>query len=77
MVTKLAQIGNSQGLRLPKALIIKYHLDSGVLIEESADGLLIKPIGDDKLSWSDTYKEMKKENEDWSEWDFLSGDAIE
>jgi hypothetical protein len=56
---------------------MKYHLDSGVLIEECADGLLIKPIGDDKLSWSDTYKEMKKENEDWSEWDLLSGDAIE
>jgi hypothetical protein len=42
MVTKLAQIGSSQGLGLPKALIMKYHLDSGVLIEESAEGLLIK-----------------------------------
>lgn len=77
MVTKLAQIGNSQGLRLPKALILKYHLASGVVIEESKEGILIKPVKDDKLSWAETYSQMKTEAEDWSDWDLLSGDEIE
>lgn len=77
MITKLAQIGNSQGLRLPKALILKYHLASGVVIEEGKEGILIKPVKDDKLSWSETYSQMKAEAEDWSDWDLLSGDEIE
>jgi len=78
MEAKLVPIGNSRGMRLPKSLIIKYKLDSGVVIEEREDGLMIKPKGGlKKLSWEETYKQMAKEKEDWSDWDALSGEEIE
>jgi len=77
MVTKLSRIGNSQGLRLPKPLIIKYHLENGFVIEENKEGILIRPTKDEKLSLSQTFKEMKAAKEDWSDWDALSGDNVE
>jgi antitoxin MazE len=77
MVTKLSKIGNSQGLRLPKPLIIKYHLESGILLEESKDGILIKPANNEKLSWGETFKEMKAAKEDWSDWESVTGDGFE
>ena len=77
MITKLSKIGNSQGLRLPKPLIIKYHLESGIVIEENRDGILIKPAKSGKLSWNETFKEMKAAKEDWSEWDAVTGDGFE
>ena len=77
MVTKLSKIGNSQGLRIPKTLIIKYHFENGIEIEENENGLLIKPIQSNKLSWEDTYKEMKLAKENWSDWDDISEDIVE
>ena len=77
MVTKLSRIGNSQGLRIPKTLILKYHLESGIIIEENEQGILIKPAKEEKLSWTETFKQMKSESEDWSDWDMTSGDGIE
>lgn len=78
MQTKLVPIGNSRGMRLPKSLINKYKLDSGMVIEEREDGLMIKPKGGlKKLSWEDTYKEMAKEKEGWADWDALSGEEID
>ena len=78
MQAKVVPIGNSRGMRLPKSLIIKYKFDSGVVIEEKEDGLLLRPKGGlKKLSWEETYKAMAKEKEDWSDWDALSGDEID
>ncbi|MBF0197968.1 MAG: AbrB/MazE/SpoVT family DNA-binding domain-containing protein [Planctomycetes bacterium] len=77
MVTKLSRIGNSQGLRLPKPLIVKYHLESGIILEECEQGLLIRPAKEEKLSWAETFKQMKAEKEDWSDWDVISGDGVE
>ena len=69
MNIKLIQVGNSKGIRLPKKLISKYKLDTGISIIEKDDGILIKPlIEDDKLSWEQTYKSMAEEKEDWKIW---------
>lgn len=78
MQAKLIEIGNSKGLRIPKNLIIKYHLQEKLNLEEKADGILIKSdVPKDKLSWDDTFKEMSKNKEDWQEWDVLIEDGIE
>ena len=58
MLSKLVNIGNSKGIRLPKKLIEKYHLDETLILEEKNEGILIKAdIPDNKLSWEETYKE--------------------
>jgi antitoxin MazE len=44
MQTKLIQIGNSMGLRLPKSLIKHFNLDkSAIEIIVESDGIKIKP----------------------------------
>ena len=78
MQSKLIGIGNSKGIRLPKKLIEKYHLDEKLTLEERNEGILIKAdIPDNKLSWEETYKEMAEEKEDWSDFDILVADGID
>ena len=78
MEAKLIKIGNSKGIRLPNKLIKKYHLNDNLKLIEKDEGILIKPDAqDDKLSWEDTFKEMGKEKEDWSDFSVTLGDVIE
>ncbi len=79
MEAKLIEIGNSKGLRLSKKLIQKYHLVNRIEIEEQAYGILLKPVNtkDSKLSWEDTFKEIKNKHEDWSDFDVSISDGIE
>jgi len=55
---KLIQIGNSQGIRLPKTMISKYKLEGVCVLEEIEGGILIHAPDQGKLSWEDTYKEI-------------------
>jgi len=66
---KLVPIGNSKGVRIPKALLQKYGLNDSLLLEEIDRGLLIRKKEDDKLSWDDTYRAMANEKEDWDDFD--------
>jgi antitoxin MazE len=78
MESKLINIGNSKGIRLPRRLIQKYHLHEKLKLEEKKEGILIKAdIPDDKLSWDETYREMAEEKEDWSDFDILAADGLE
>ena len=78
MEAKLVNIGNSKGVRLPKKLIERYHLGDKLTLEEVQDGILIKADAPpDKYSWEQTFKEMAREKEDWSDLDTLVSDGIE
>lgn len=68
---KLAQIGNSKGIRLPAELIARYRFDKGVVIEEGPGGLTLKPAVKNvrKLSWAEAAKEMAAESDDWADWE--------
>ena len=77
MDAKLVNIGNSKGVRLPKKLIERYQLTEELILEEAADGILIKSkYPPEKLSWEQTFKETAKEREDWSDLDTLASDGI-
>jgi len=77
MNIKLIQAGNSKGIRLPKKLISKYKLDTGISLIEKDDGILIKPrIKDEKLSWEETYKAIAEEKENWEDLDIIVGDGL-
>lgn len=69
--TKVVQIGNSKGVRIPKRLLHKYNLGDEVILEEYPNGILIQAKEPQKLSWEETYKEMAKAKEDWSNWERL------
>ena len=74
---KLVTIGNSKGVRIPKALLQKYGFNNSLLLEETDRGLLLRKKDDNKLSWEDTYKAMANEKEDWDEFDATLLDGLE
>ena len=51
MTSKLIQIGNSKGLRIPKNLIAKYHLGDELELVETEKGILIKPKNSARHNW--------------------------
>ncbi|MFH0993985.1 MAG: AbrB/MazE/SpoVT family DNA-binding domain-containing protein [Pseudomonadota bacterium] len=75
--TKLISIGNSKGVRIPKALLQKYGLKDSLLIEETDKGLLIRNKEESRLSWEDTYKTMANEKENWDDFDTTLLDGLE
>jgi mRNA interferase MazF len=76
---KVARIGNSRGVRLPAASLKRYSVGPVMIMEERADGILLRSTGPaiEKLTWEDTAREMSSANEDWSEWAVLDGDGLD
>ncbi len=74
---KLIPIGNSKGVRIPKALIQKYGLKKSLLIIETDRGLLLRNKDDSKLSWEETYRAMADEKEHWDDFDTTLLDGLE
>lgn len=74
---KLVPIGNSKGVRIPKALLQKYGLKDSLIIEETGQGLLLRNKEEHKLSWEETYKTMAGEKENWGDFDSTLLDGLE
>lgn len=65
-MTTLIKIGNSQGIRLPKAIIKQAHLESANLeFEVVENGLLIKPVNNvGREKWQENIKSVLAANKD-------------
>lgn len=74
---KVVPIGNSRGVRLPKAVLDKYAIKDAVVLEEREDGLLLKRKNDKRLSWEETFRETAREHEDWSDFDATTADGLD
>lgn len=74
---KLVPIGNSRGVRIPKALLQKYGFSDSLVLEETERGILLRKKQEDKLSWEDTFKAMAEEGEDWTDLDVTLLDGLE
>jgi mRNA interferase MazF len=76
---KVARIGNSRGVRLPASSLKRYAVGAELVMEERAEGILLRPKGPgvEKLSWEETAGEMAGGGEDWSEWDALDGEGLD
>ncbi|WP_417911047.1 AbrB/MazE/SpoVT family DNA-binding domain-containing protein [Candidatus Electronema sp. PJ] len=74
---KIVPMGNSLGIRLPKAVLQRYGFADSLILEETAAGLLLRKQKDEKLSWADTCKAMAEEGEDWSDFDSVISDGLE
>ena len=77
-VLKVSRIGNSRGIRLPAALLRKYHITDTIIAEEKADEIVLRPARGSrpKLSWEETANAMAAAKEDWSEWESVSADGL-
>jgi antitoxin MazE len=76
MDLKVVPIGNSRGVRLPKSVLNKYAITDTVVLEEREDGILLRSKQNERLSWEETYKEMTREREDWSDLDVTLADGL-
>jgi antitoxin MazE len=74
---KVVPIGNSRGVRLPKAVLDKYAIKGELVLEERQEGLLLRNKGDKRLSWEETFREMAKEREDWRDLDAAMADGLD
>lgn len=74
---KVVAIGNSRGVRLPKAVLDKYAIRDAVVVEEREEGLLLRSKKDKRLSWVGTYEEMAREREDWSDLESAVADGLD
>ena len=64
---KVVRIGNSRGVRLPKAMLERYQIKDALVLEARADGLLLRGTKDKRMSWEETFRDMAREKEDWSD----------
>lgn len=74
---KVVAIGNSRGVRLPKTVLDKYAIRDSVVVEEREEGLLLRSKKDKRLSWEDTFREMAREREDWSDLESTVADGLD
>ena len=59
---KVVRIGNSRGVRLPAPLLAHYRIKNKVSVEERPEGILLKSVKDDRLSWEETARAMAAEH---------------
>ena len=74
---KLIRIGNSRGIRLPKALLERYGWEDSLVLEEADDSVVLRGNAAAKMSWEQTYRAMASEQEDWSDFDVTVADGLD
>ena len=63
MKSQIIQIGNSQGIRIPKVLLEDSRITSEVELELHPDGILIRNAKKPRSGWDEAFRAMA-ENED-------------
>lgn len=74
---KVVRIGNSRGVRLPKAVLERYEIGDILVLEAREERLLLRGKKDKRLSWKETYRAAAREKEGWSDLDATLQDGIE
>ena len=62
--THLIQIGNSQGIRIPKALIEQAHLSGDVEIVVEERGLVVRAVAQPRTGWATAFEHMAAAGDD-------------
>ena len=63
MKAQIIQIGNSQGIRIPKVLLEDSRITGEVDLELHPDGILVRNAQKPRHGWDEAFKSMS-ENED-------------
>ena len=69
----VTRVGNSRGVRLPAAVLRRYHIGDTLLMEQRLDEIVLraKRARNQKLPWAETYLQMAQTDEDWTDWESL------
>ena len=64
MKAQIIQIGNSQGVRIPKTLLEDSRITGEVELELHPDGILIKNVKKPRAGWDDAFRSMAENDDD-------------
>ena len=64
MKAQIIQIGNSQGIRIPKMLLEESKLSGEVELEVQKDGILIRSARKPRADWDARFKEWVDNDDD-------------
>ena len=64
MRTRIVKIGNSQGIRIPKALLEESGLKGEVDMSVRDGVLLITRVGQPRQGWSEAFRQMARHGDD-------------
>ncbi|MFN2501441.1 MAG: AbrB/MazE/SpoVT family DNA-binding domain-containing protein [Pyrinomonadaceae bacterium] len=64
MKSQIIQIGNSQGVRLPKTLLQDSHITGEVELELHPEGILIRKAQKARAGWDEAFKSMSDNDDD-------------
>jgi antitoxin MazE len=64
MKSRIVSIGNSQGIRIPKALLEQTGMSGEVEISVKGQALLIQPAKRPRAAWSAAFQEMAERGDD-------------
>jgi antitoxin MazE len=64
MKSQIIQIGNSQGIRIPKVLLEESRIAGDVDLELHPDGILIRKAQRPRDGWEDAFRSIAENDED-------------
>jgi antitoxin MazE len=64
MRTSVIRIGNSRGIRIPKALLDQCNLGSTVELEVQEGQLVVRAAERPRLGWDDAFRQMAEQGDD-------------
>ncbi len=66
MIAKVIKIGNSKGIRIPNQILKDMNIENQVelIISDSKDEIILKPIHRVREGWSESFKKMRSESAD-------------
>ena len=64
MKARLVQIGNSRGIRLPKAVLAEAHLEDEVELKAEPGCIVIRSARRPRAGWAEAAQQMRKRGED-------------
>jgi antitoxin MazE len=64
MKAQIIKIGNSHGIRIPKAVLEETRMSGEVEIEVTAEGILIRNIKKPRSDWDAAFKSLNEGDDD-------------
>ncbi len=64
MKAQIIQIGNSQGIRIPKVLLEESGISGEVEVELHPDGIMIRKAQKPRAGWEDAFRAMAENDDD-------------
>jgi antitoxin MazE len=77
---KIVAVGNSKGVRIPSAILRRQGMVNEVECIETLDGVLLRPVKTQELSFEEAFAQMAKDQEDLDEvheFEGTLGDGLE